>query len=83
MNGEEFVKIYDRLGSMSADIKNCNERLDRMVDLLTPRIEKWDDTSTKVGILMEESRSTLSPKKVSWVSVVVATAVGIWEAIKK
>jgi len=60
---ESQVEMFGTLSAQGAKVDGVNDRLDRLMDLLTPRIEKWDNSSTRVDILMAEREGSIHCSK--------------------
>ena len=52
MADDKLQIIAERLARLEASSEGLSARMDRFMDFMNPRIEKWDGTSTKVDMAL-------------------------------
>lgn len=60
MDRETEQRLLLLVGEVSTNQKNQEKRLDRLMDLLTPRIEKWDGAALKASALYRAAMTVVS-----------------------
>ena len=71
MDDKQERELYLSIGRLEANQESVCDRVDNLVKLLTPRIEKWDKTS----VITDDNKDTLEKRSPIWDTAAVRASV--------